>query len=53
MRELLSEVLFNRALIWLVMASLADDNSWLKGAYLVLAVFNMAKSLKAWVEEDA
>ena len=53
MSKVLSEVLFNRALIWLVMAALADDNSWLKGAYIVLAVFNMAKSLKAWAEEDA
>lgn len=53
MSKLLSEVLFNRALIWLVMASMVDDNSWLKGAYFVLAVFNVAKSLKAWAGEDA
>ena len=53
MSKVLSEVLFNRTLIWLVMAALTDDNSWLKGAYIVLAVFNMAKSLKAWSEEDA
>ena len=51
MSKVLSEVLFNRALIWLVMAVLADDNSWLKGAYIVLAVFNMAKSLKAYAED--
>ena len=53
MSKLLSEVLFNRALIWLVAASMVDDNSWLKGMYLVLSVFNVAKSLKARVEEDA
>jgi len=53
MNKVLSEVLFNRALIWLVMASLADNNSWLKGAYIALAVFNVAKSLKAWAGEDA
>jgi hypothetical protein len=49
--KVLSEVLFNRALIWLVMASMVDDNSWLKGAYLVLAVFNVAKSLRAYAED--
>ena len=53
MSKLLSEVLFNRALIWLVMASMVDDNSWLKGAYIVLVAFNVAKSLKAWAGEGA
>ena len=53
MSKLLSEVLFNRALIWLVMASMVDDNSWLTGVYLVLSVYNVAVSLKALVEEDA
>ena len=47
MSKLLSEVLFNRALIWLVMASTVYDNRWLLGVYLVLAAFNVAKSLKA------
>lgn len=51
MSKLLSEVLFNRALIWLVMAAQADDNSWLKGAYLVLAVWNFVKSSMAWGED--
>lgn len=53
MSKLLSEALFNRALIWLVMASMVDDNGWLKGAYLVLAAFNVVKSFKAWTEVDA
>ena len=51
MNKVLSEVLFNRALIWLVMAALADDNSWLKGAYIVLAILNVVKSLKAYMED--
>ena len=51
MNKVLSEVLFNRALIWLVMAALADDNSWLKGAYIVLAILNIVKSLKAYAED--
>lgn len=53
MRELLSEVLFNRALIWLVIASLENDNEWLKGAYLVLALLNFVKSARIAVEEYA
>lgn len=53
MSKLLSEVLFNRALIWLVMAVLTDDNSWLKGAYLALALINFVKSAVIAVEEDA
>lgn len=53
MNQILSDVLFNRALIWLVMASMVDDNSWLKSAYFLLAVFNVAKSLKAYAEGDA
>ena len=52
MNKVLSEVLFNRALIWLVMAALADDNSWLKGAYIVLAILNVVESLMARVLED-
>ena len=51
MSKVLSEVLFNRALIWLVMAALTDDNSWLKGAYIVLAILNMVKSLRAYTED--
>jgi len=35
------------------MASIVDGNSWLKGAYLVLAAFNVVKSLRAWAGEDA
>lgn len=53
MSKLLSEVLFNRALIWLVMAALVDDNNWLKGAYLAVTVLDVAKSLMVRVEEDA
>ena len=53
MSRLLSEVLFNRALIWIVMASMVDDNNWLRGMYFVMSVFDVARSLKALVEEDA
>lgn len=53
MSKVLSEVLFNRALIWLVIASLENDNEWLKGAYLVLALLNFVKSARIAVEEDA
>lgn len=53
MNKVLSEVLFNRALIWLVMAALCYDNVWLKGAYIALAILNVVKSLRAYVKEDA
>ena len=53
MRRILSDVLFNRALIWLVIASLENDNEWLKGAYLVLALLSFVKSARIAVEEDA
>ena len=53
MSKLLSEVLFNRALIWLVMAELVNDNERLSGWYIVLAILDVVMSLKARVGEDA
>lgn len=53
MNKVLSEVLFNRALIWMVVALFANDKGWPNGAYIVLAILNVVESLMARVWEDA
>lgn len=52
MKQILSDVIFNRALIWIVMASLVRDNDWLRGAYIVLAILNVVKSARIAVGDD-
>jgi hypothetical protein len=52
MSRLLSEILFNRALIWLV-AAIAADNDVLRVGYGVAAAVNVIKSLAAATEVDA
>ena len=49
MKKVLSEVYFNRSLIWLVMGMLADDNlGWM---YIALAVVTLFRSLVAAMNE--
>lgn len=52
MSRLLSEILFNRALIWIV-AAIATDNDVLRVGYGIVAAINVGKSLMAAVEVDA
>lgn len=52
MSKLLSEILFNRALIWLV-AAIATDNDVLRVCYGIVAAVNVCKSLAAATEVDA
>jgi len=52
MSRLLSEILFNCALIWLV-AAIATDNDVIRVSYGVAAAVNVCKSLAASMEVDA
>lgn len=42
-----SEVLLNRALIWIVMARLCLDNKLLTGLFVLLAAYEIWRSIKA------
>ena len=49
MNNLKSEILFNRALIWLVLAGidvLAGASKWVIGAQVLCAIWNMWRSYK-------
>ena len=52
MSRLLSEILFNRALIWIVIAT-ATDNDVLRVAYGIVAAIEVGRSLMAALEVDA
>lgn len=49
MNYIISEVLFNRALIWLLMA-LVDDNPYARAVYVTVAAYNVWKSFVAFGE---
>lgn len=54
MNNLKSEILFNRGLLWLVIADIAishDANKWVVFAQLALVVLNFWKSFKAYEVE--
>lgn len=51
MRNLKSEILFNRALLWMVLAgldTLADASKLLIALQYLCAFWNLWKSFKAW-----
>ena len=51
MSKLRSEILFNRALLWLLFGwevSRYSENKWLAFAYILMAAYNTWKSYKAW-----
>ena len=53
--NLKSEILFNRALLWLLMGAVVmgrDGHDLLAFSYTALAIYNFWKSWKAW-EVDA
>lgn len=55
MRNLKSEILYNRALLWMVLAgldTLAGAEKWLIALQYFLALLTFWKSFKAW-EVDA
>lgn len=47
MNKVLTETLFNRALLWMIIADLSD-NRYFKVFYLLCATFNIYKSFKKW-----
>ena len=48
MRNLKSEILFNRALLWLVLAGLVSENKPLMTIYLIACISAIWSSYKAW-----
>lgn len=55
MNRLMSEVIFNRALLWMVLAYVAlqmDANRAFVVADMVLAVYNIVKSYMIWRAEE-
>ena len=51
MRNLKSEILFNRALLWMLLAgldTLAGAEKWLVVMQYLIALWNFWKSFKAW-----
>jgi len=49
MGSLRSEILFNRALLWLVLAWFSDE--WIAFAFLVPCAYNVWKSYETWGDE--
>lgn len=55
MNKLKSEILFNRALLWLILSfvrSMQDVNRWMAFVYLIPSVYNIFKSYEAWAESE-
>ena len=48
MSNLKGEILFNRALLWLLLAHTFCDNKVLYGTYMLFAVYNCVRSLFLW-----
>lgn len=51
MGRLKSEILFNRAVMWMVMGALAEDAT-LKVAFLVITVLTVVRSAMAYLEDE-
>ena len=54
MSNLKSDVLFNRALLWMVLAGidvLADASKWAIALQVACAIYNFWKSYVAWEDE--
>lgn len=54
MKNIKSEILFNRSLLWLIIADVAllrNANKWFIVAYLTAATYNMYKSFDTWGKE--
>lgn len=51
MSELKSEILFNRAVMWMVMGALTE-NATFKVAFLALVVWTVVKSAMAYMEDE-
>ena len=54
MNKLRSDVLFNRALLWLMFSAMAihyADSKVMAGVYLMMSVFNVVKSMRVWGED--
>lgn len=52
MSKLLSEVLFNRALLWVALMHLTESRA-ASACFALCAVLNIWKSFKEWAGEDA
>lgn len=55
MNKIMSEVLFNRALLWLVLAyvrSGIERNRWLALVFFVPCIYNIWKSYEAWCNNE-
>lgn len=53
--KLMSEILFNRALIWIaigLMESVARGSKDASPLFIIAALYNMYKSFKAWTEVE-
>jgi len=51
MGRLKSEILFNRAVMWMVMGTLAESAT-LKVAFLVITVLTIVRSAMAYMEDE-
>lgn len=51
MGELKSEILFNRAMLWMVMGALTESAT-LKVAFLAITVWTVVKSAMAYMEDE-
>lgn len=54
MNRLRSEILFNRAMLWLMLSHVelnVVDNKFFAGCYLIFGVLNLVKSARIWCEE--
>lgn len=55
MSKLRSDVLFNRALLWLMFSAMAicyADSKVMAGGYLLMAAYNVVKSMRVWGEDE-
>lgn len=51
MTNLKSEILFNRALLWFVLACLMRENMPLASAYFAVAGYNIWRSFDEWMND--
>lgn len=51
MGKLRSEILFNRAMLWMVMGALAEGATF-KVAFLALVVWTVVRSAMAYMEDE-
>ena len=55
MNKLRSDLLFNRALLWLMFSAMAiryADSKIMAGGYLMMAAYNVVKSMRVWGEDE-